>query len=355
MSEKQISSHSHKCASCGDDMRFNPEKCDLICPSCKCERAIKHNTNFTKHPYDKNANLTDKNDEWAKDNKIMKCPNCGASVLLAKYEVTATCPYCTTPLIANRGKTAVIKPDAVIPFKFGIEKAEKYFKEQINKKFFAPRKFKRMVKASEIYAYYFPSFAYDANCSSSYSGKLYRDYTKTDSEGKTMTERRYFTINGNKSTQHRNVQVEASTKLTQEELESVLPYNYSAIVEFQSEYIAGYSLECYSSSLKETHEISCDIIKSQIKEIILNGYNYDGVSYLNVDTNFSEEKYSYCILPIYRINFTYKKKSYSNVLNGQTGALGGKTPVSPWKVMLVVLIPLLLLALPIVLSLIVGK
>ena len=44
-------------------------------------------------------------------------------------------------------------------------------------------------------------------------------------------------------------------------------------------------------------------------------------------------------------SFTYKGKIYQFMVNGQSGKVGGKSPVSPWRVLVAVLIVLLIIAL----------
>jgi small-conductance mechanosensitive channel len=42
-------------------------------------------------------------------------------------------------------------------------------------------------------------------------------------------------------------------------------------------------------------------------------------------------------------NFKYNDKVYSFVVNGQTGKISGKSPISPWRVAIAVLIAIVIL------------
>ena len=330
-------------------MIFNPDKGALWCPSCQSEKAISSEGKYKKHSYVAGQHTEEDSQQWAQEIKAMKCPNCGAHVILQDYTVSGSCPYCSTGLVAETDKLIALKPDSVVPFKFGKEKAETIFKSKINRKWFVPKKFKKMVKAESIQAYYFPSFVYDADCVSAYDGRLYREHTRTDSEGKKHTTRSYFHIKGEEITNHRNVEIETSTKLEQRELKWVRPYDFSQAKEYTNEYISGYALECYSNSVDESYAVAESSMKDEIKRTILRHYNYDGVSYLNIDSKFSNQKYTYCVLPMYRINYNYKGKMYSNVINGQTGTMGGRVPKSGLKIAMCILLPILLLTLPVAL------
>ncbi|MBQ8908731.1 MAG: hypothetical protein IJY90_00360 [Clostridia bacterium] len=341
MNKKKISATFTKCPSCGDDMVFNPDGQCLSCPSCQNIEIIHSKTQYAKHDFDLENPSMDANEKWAQDEKIMKCKNCGASVVLQGYQVSANCPYCDTSLVSAETGGEGVKPDAVVPFRIGKKLAEETFRAKIQKNWFVPKQLKQNLKADAIRAYYFPAFVYDANCLTSYDGVLYETYTVRDKEGRYHTKYRYFNISGTKSTQHANIEIEASTKLEQRELSWVRPYDFTQAKCFTNEFISGYALECYSSSIKDTFATAKTIIENDIKYKILSGYRYDGISKFNMDTTYLSKNYSYCVLPMYRVNFTYKGKQYSNVINGQSGAVGGKVPKSGGKIALVVILPIL--------------
>ena len=71
---------------------------------------------------------------------------------------------------------------------------------------------------------------------------------------------------------------------------------------------------------------------SKIKSSILSEYNYTNVVKLDINTSYLDRKYSYTLLPVYTIEYEYKKKKVINIMNGQTGRIGKGLPVSPLKV-----------------------
>ena len=44
------------------------------------------------------------------------------------------------------------------------------------------------------------------------------------------------------------------------------------------------------------------------------------------------------MLPVYRTNFTYRKKQYPVTVNGNTGRVSGKTPLSPLRVAIAIIL-----------------
>ena len=80
-----------------------------------------------------------------------------------------------------------------------------------------------------------------------------------------------------------------------------------------------------------------------LRKEILGQYSYDVVSYLNVDTTHSSVTYKYVLLPVYILNYNYRGKNYSIYVNGNTGKVTGKTPVSALKVALTVLLGIIII------------
>ena len=72
-------------------------------------------------------------------------------------------------------------------------------------------------------------------------------------------------------------------------------------------------------------------------------YNADHVRNLSLNTNFSDITYKYLLLPIWISTFKYNDKVYQFMVNGQTGKVSGKTPISIPKVILTVVVALILL------------
>lgn len=338
-----------KCSKCGGNLAFYPEGKCLKCVDCNNTTDIVCDKSYTKKNLDEADKMIVASKEWATEVKSMNCPNCGAMVVLSKFDLASVCPYCNTPMVASKEEFVGMKPDAIIPFAFGKEKANDIFRSQMKKKFFAPNKFKRNIPQSDIQGYYFPTFAFDTDAVTSYHGVLERDETHTNSKGQSVTKTYTFTIDGTHSDKFRDEEIETSQKLNQTELNSVKPYFFEKAYDYSSAFVAGYPVECYSTNLNDSWKVAEDEFKVIIKQNILNGYTYSRVKSFSMTTKFTNQKYIYAMLPMYRFNYKYKNKTYSNVLNGQSGKVGGKTPKSAIKITFTVLLILAIFLVPILL------
>jgi hypothetical protein len=62
------------------------------------------------------------------------------------------------------------------------------------------------------------------------------------------------------------------------------------------------------------------------------------VSSVRFSTLYSNITYKYILVPVWISSFKFKNKVYQFVVNGQTGKVGGKAPVSAFRVILAVLL-----------------
>jgi len=73
-------------------------------------------------------------------------------------------------------------------------------------------------------------------------------------------------------------------------------------------------------------------LEAQISSKIRWEHHADHVSGVDVRTAYDDLRFKYLLLPVWLSSFKYNDKVYNFMVNGQTGRVGGKSPVSPWRV-----------------------
>ena len=130
-------------------------------------------------------------------------------------------------------------------------------------------------------------------------------------------------------------------------LKGLEPFETEKNVPYKPEYVAGFAAERYSVGLKAAWEKAKNSIagkiKNNISSKIRSEHNADHVDRVKVSTTYSKITYKYLMLPIWCSSFKYNDKIYQFMVNGQTGKVYGKTPVSVGKVILVIAIVLVVL------------
>ena len=155
----------------------------------------------------------------------------------------------------------------------------------------------------------------------------------------------WYNVSGTTDRYFEDVPVEASTQLTQKELNKILPYDTENVEAYNKDYIAGFNAERYDTSLHDGFTIAQGQMDDAIRQQIVSSYGADVVDYLNVDTNYNDTKFRYMLLPLWVCAYKYRKKAYRFIINGRTGKSTGKSPVSPLKVIITILIVLGLIVL----------
>ena len=142
-----------------------------------------------------------------------------------------------------------------------------------------------------------------------------------------------------------DVTITASDSNSQTLLNKLLPYDIQNIHAYDKTFLSGFMAHKTEKTVNEGWNEAKQTIDDKLRSLILSNYHYNVVKYLNVNTIHENVTYKYVLLPIYVVSFPYKKKSYPIYVNGNTGKVSGKTPVSPWKVGIVSVLSAALLAL----------
>jgi len=326
---KDLKAKDCSCPSCGGAMKYVPEKEGLFCDNCKTLKPIKKVKEFLKNNWeDRESHLEN---DWNNLTKNLKCPNCGASVVLSGLEYSSICPYCDSSLVSTQGADE-IAPDAIIPFTFSDADASKKYVAGIKKKWFLPNKFKKAPPVENIKGVYIPSFGFDADTFSEYSGVLEIDKSYTNINGERVTRVETKRISGTHNSAQRDVMVESSSKIVQDQLEQIESFNMAGACKFDQGFIMGYTVEKYETKIESCKVVADAIMKLNVKNEILSKYRYDRVRSFNLTLEQSNNKYLYYLLPIYECKYKYKNKDYITLMNGQTGKVGGGYPKSGVKI-----------------------
>lgn len=328
--EDFTATNNEKCPGCGDNMRFDPESRRLKCPSCGTIKLINEQQSI-----ELDFSLNTNNNGWAQETHTYHCNNCNAEGVLDKREIAHVCPFCGSPSVVENSEINAMRPNAIIPFAVSKDNALEIAHNWAKKKLFAPRDFKTHFSTETINGVYLPAFTFDMNTYSTYNGMLGEYYYVTKKvNGQTVRERRtrYFPVAGNFEYFFNDLAVSATDEVPDSVMQTLMYYNYAQSVEYQQEYLFGYSALLYKRDGNSCLRSAQGRTKSAIRSGILRQYNYDTVQMLNVSTSYFNIKFRYVLLPMYICNFTYKEKSYPFYVNGETGKIKGSSPVSALKV-----------------------
>ncbi len=335
--EVEKSTSVEKCPACGADMVYDAESGGLYCEHCGTKKEIV--ASFSEEQdFEK---LLEEKGDWGNESHVFRCENCGAQEVLDKREIAKICPFCGATNIVETDELPGLRPNAVVPFAVPQKQAGASVKQWLRKRLFAPQKFRKSAKPEKMSAMYLPAFTFDSQTHSFYSAVLGKYYTVTRRvNGKTVQERkiRYFPVSGQYEMFFDDILVQASNVLGEKNLKKLQPFATGNSKEYTPEYLSGFTatqntrtgLDCWEEAKRE--------IGSRLKAAILSGYSYDVVSSFNINTQYHGITYKYILLPVYIGHCKWHQKLYNFFVNGLSGKVTGKAPVSPLKVTVVVVL-----------------
>lgn len=340
-----------KCPACGGTMDFDPKTGGLSCPYCGHEEEIALNgialTDAAEEQIFEGAKLLESCD-WGVEKKTVVCNSCGAESLYDALETADICPYCGSNQVMEANDITTLAPNGVVPFKITAKQAGENFKIWIKRKWFCPKEAKESAKPENFKGAYLPFWTFDADTMSTYTAQYGKNRTVRDSKGNTTTVTDWHPTSGTYMEKIDDQLVEGSTRHEVSTMHDIEPFDTNNSKPYKPEYIAGFVSERYSVGLKDAWEKAKNYIKerltSAVSDKIMNEKNADKVRGVNLVTQYKSITYKYVLLPIWISAFNYKQKVYQFMVNGETGKVGGASPISWIKVALVVVACIALIA-----------
>ena len=278
----------------------------------------------------------------------ISCQGCGAVIVVEADRKTARCPFCASPAVVERPATGDRPPPSfVVGLVVGHDRAVDLIRRWIRSRGpFTRSDFKAAVVKS-AQAVYLPTYLYGAVGHSDYEAEIGENYTETytttDANGKTVTRTRTVTewrhLSGRHSCYVLDVVVTASKGIGNEELEAVEPYDLRALRRYTPAMISGWPAEEPTLSIDEclclAHDESLDKIGQELDDFMPGDSHRD----LRYSTDLENEVIDQVLLPLWSCAVRYSEDAppIRLLVNGQTGKVGGKVPISGLKILLSVL------------------
>ena len=328
----------YKCPSCGGAIKFDSELQMMQCPYCESEfevEALKSyddalNADTEKSlewaPYSEDSG----NGDWQEGEKegiyTYSCVSCGGEIICEKNTAATKCPYCDNQVVIASQFSGMLKPDFVIPFKLNKENAKEKLKEFYKKKYLLPSSFKAENKIDSIMGVYVPFWLFSCDSVSHINYKAIRRRCYSDSSYNYVESNHFLATRGGQM-QFANIPVDGSLKINDRDMESIEPFLYDDLLDFQTAYLAGYVADKYDVDANAAIPRANERIKNTVLDIMA-PKEYDSYNTENENIQLTEDKVSYVLLPLWILNTKYKNTLYTFFMNGQTGKFSGKLPIS---------------------------
>ena len=296
----------YKCRNCGANAVYSPEKGTMYCPYCDSQDS----------------------EELAPGGGMAVCMNCGGELKPGDYMSVVKCEHCGTYVIFEERTEGCYTQHVILPFKLGKKEVQERIRARYAKSAFIPADFLSDAKLSEIEGMYIPFFLYDFDCHYDIraTGSKIRTWRSGNYE---YTETSLYQVERDATIDFEKLPVDASIAMPDEAMDLIEPYDYKALEDFQTKYMSGFFAEKYNMDATELGPRAKDKAKADAKAIMnktITGYST--ITNRTDNVTMDEKKADYALLPVWCYSYKYKGKDYLFKMNGQTGKIVGKPPVS---------------------------
>ena len=271
------------------------------------------------------------NSDWGTDAAGMKtysCPSCGAELICDANTAATACPYCGNPTVVPGQFAGALKPDYVLPFKLSREDAIHALKRHYKNKPFLPRAFSAQNQIEKIQGVYVPFWMFDgeAEGDAHYEATRSRTYTSGDYE---ITETRHFDVYRAGRVTFEKVPVDASSKMPDDHMDSIEPYDYKKLKPFSTAYLPGYLADKFDVTVEQSRERADQRCQGTLDAALLGSVRgYDTCIQTGGSSSLQRGKVHYALMPVWMLNTKWHGKDFTFAMNGQTGKLVGDLPMS---------------------------
>ncbi|MDI9641383.1 hypothetical protein QPK87_06900 [Kamptonema cortianum] len=349
-----MSEQRYPCASCGAQLVFEPGTVHLKCQYCGHAQDIPasiddiHELDF--HQYVKSADPA----MVPELVRVLHCNQCGAEFSLPENQASGSCPFCGSNVVVPTDPETRIEPKSLLPFLIDARKAKELFAKWVGSRFWAPNNLKQLALVENgLKGCYIPYWTYDTFTTTAYVGQRGEHYwvteSYTDSNGNRQTRQvrktRWYPASGIVFVPFDDVLVLASEHLPPKYAQAMNTWNLSGLVQYDSKFVTGFTAMRYDISLEDGFEIAKRIMAPAIDRAIRYDIGGDEQQIISARTQYDRITFKHILLPVWSGAYRYKGKSWSYLVNGQTGEVRGDAPVSAWKVAIAVILGLVIIGL----------
>ena len=273
-------------------------------------------------------------DDWGADADGMKaytCPSCGAELICDAATAATSCPYCGNPAVVPGQFAGTQRPDLVLPFKLSKDDAVRALKAHYKGKPLLPRAFTDENHIAEIKGVYVPFWLFDGEAEG--DAHFHATRTMVRTEGNTeVTTTDHFDVYRSGSLAFEKVPVDASSRMPDDYMDSIEPYDYAALKPFSTAYLPGFLADKYDVSVEDSRaraDSRCERTFVDALRGSVSGYAACTLEKQNV--RLRRGKVHYALLPVWMLSTKWQGKRFLFAMNGQTGRIVGDLPVSRSK------------------------
>lgn len=329
----------YKCPQCGGVLEFDSATQQMKCPYCDSVfsvESLQSKDEVLENTVDGQWELP--NSAWAQSETdhmaVYTCKSCGGEIIADETTGATHCPFCDNPVVMTGQFAGDLRPDLVLPFQLDKAAAKAALKQHMSGKRLLPKAFSRDSHLDEVKGVYVPVWLYDAKAHASMLFEATRSISRSDGQFRYTDTERYDVVRAG-DLSFENVPADGSTKMPDELMESLEPFDVGQAKPFQTAYLSGYLADRYDVDAARCETRAKERIRRSTEEVFSKTVTeYDSARVKISQIRTTQNKVRYALYPVWLLNTTWQGQQYRFAMNGQTGKFVGDMPADNslyWK------------------------
>ena len=327
----------YKCPCCGGMVEFDSRSQKMKCPYCDTEfdmEALEQEQEADREEQEKAPEVhTWKTPAqgWSEEEtaalRTYQCQSCGGEILTDETTAATHCPYCGNPVILTGQLSGGLRPDYVIPFRLDKKAAKDALRTHMSGKKLLPKLFREESHLEEIKGVYVPFWLFDASAEADGRYAATRTRVWSDSDYN-YTETSHYSVARSGKMRFQAIPVDGASKIPNDLMESVEPFDVSEAQPFSTGYLSGYLADRYDVAAQESEQRANQRIRESIENALEDSVvGYESLRTTSLNVHLENAEAVYALMPVWLMTTTYEGERYLYAMNGQTGKIAGNMPV----------------------------
>lgn len=307
---REVTIQVYKCPSCNGALRFDTHAKALCCIWC--------------------GNSFDVSDLDTMQVRLTQqgyvCPECGAQLTTEEFVAATTCPYCGNNEIAPHRFEGQFEPDMLIPFSVTKRQAVQSYEEHVASRRYLPNDYTNEAHVVSVEGAYVPFWLHSGIVSFDFT---YMGIYKKDKCNYESKHRRVGTY------EFARVPADGSDRMRDDVMDSIEPYDYTALVPYEPGYLPGF--------MAERHTVTADEVNQRVNRRVANSacsaamktldpiYDTRYPDYDQYHATVARTRIEQALFPVWLIVVAYRGEKYVVGVNGQTGKVAANLPIDAGK------------------------
>lgn len=353
----------HPCAACGAQAEWNPSRGMLVCSFCGTSAPFTVDAAtgaLVEHDLVRALREIPAEDRgWLAEKRTVQCQSCKAVSVFDVSRTGQNCDFCGSPSLLDYTEIkAPIRPQGVLPFTVDQGKVREQMRLWFRGRWLAPSNLGARALVDRVHGVYVPYWTFDAHAVCPWEAEAGHYYYTTesyrDNKGNSRTRQvrhvRWEPAAGEVRHFFDDEPVPGTQGLRHDLLKKIEPFATAEVQGYDTAFLSGFVVEHYQVVLVDAAARSQDQMTAQLRGMASAEVPGDTQRNLQIHPQFSERTFRHILVPVWVLSFTYRTKIYQVLVNGYSGKIAGDYPLSPWKILLLTVVVLIVAIIVIALS-----